>query len=174
MHKHLYKYLCIMEDKLQQFGELGLGSRLKRLSEFMMKEIQLVYTACDIDFDPHLFPIFKVIIDQKVATTTDIQEKLLYTQPAITQALKKLMDKKLISYKTDASDKRKKFFRLSKKGKEMHQKMIPLWAVIDQQIKWLTEGSAISLLHHLSHLENQLHIKSLSTRILEIYKNPSL
>ncbi|TSE09732.1 MarR family winged helix-turn-helix transcriptional regulator [Aquimarina algiphila] len=163
-----------MQDHLQQFGELGLGSRLKRLSEFMMKEIQLVYTTCGIDFDPYLFPIFKVIIDQEVATTTDIQEKLQYTQPAITQALKKLIDKKLVDYKIDSSDKRKKFFRLSKKGKEMHQKMIPLWVVIDQQIKWLTEGSAISLLHHLTHLENQLHIKSLSKRILETYQNNSL
>ena len=124
-----------MEDKLQQYAELGLGSRLKRLSEFIMKEIQMVYTACNIDFDPYLFPIFKVIIDEELITTTDIQEKLQYTQPAITQALKKLMDKELVTYKIDIEDKRKKLFELTAKGHNTHKKMIPLWKVIDEQVK---------------------------------------
>ncbi|AXT61259.1 MarR family transcriptional regulator [Aquimarina sp. AD10] len=163
-----------MKDQLQHYGTLGLGSRFKRLSEFMMKEIQIVYQSCNIDFDPYLFPIFKVIIDQKLVTTTDIQEQLQYTQPAITQALKKLMDKKLVGYKTDTTDKRKKHFKLTNKGKKIHQEMIPLWKVIDEQIKWLTEGSAISLLHHLTHLESQLRKKSLSERILENYNKLSI
>lgn len=160
-----------MNDELQQLGELGLGSRLNRLSEFIMKEIQLVYDASGIDFDPYLFPIFKIIIEAGTTTTSEIQEKLLYTQPAITQALKKLMNKKLITYTVDETDKRKKLFRLTKQGDKMHQKMAPLWKVIDQQVKWLTEGSATNLLRHLTHLENQLRQKSLSTRILENYNN---
>ncbi len=158
-----------MKDKLQQYGELGLGSRLKRLSEYMMKEIQLVYANSHIDFDPYLFPIFKVIIDLESATTTNIQEALQYTQPAITQALKKLIAKKLVTYKIDKVDKRKKIFKLSSTGREIHQKMLPLWNVIDEQVKWLTEGSATSLTRHLTHIENQLKEKSLSQRILEKY-----
>ncbi|MDY8136771.1 MarR family winged helix-turn-helix transcriptional regulator [Aquimarina sp. 2201CG5-10] len=159
-----------MQDKLEEYGELGLGSRLKRLSEQMMKEIQLVYDAFDIDFDPYLFPIFRVIIDKELTTTTDIQEALQYTQPAITQALKKLMDKQYVTYKVDKTDKRKKLFKLTKKGKDTHLQMIPLWKVIDQQVKWLTEGSATSLTRHLTYMEDQLKQKSLSHRILEKFK----
>jgi len=77
-----------MKDALQLYGELSLGSRLKRLSEYLMRETQLVYNACNIDFDPYLFPIFKFIIDHKIATTTMIQEGLQFTQPAITQSQK--------------------------------------------------------------------------------------
>ncbi len=158
-----------MEDKLQLYGELGLGSRLKRLSDILMKEVQIVYNTLHIDFDAYLFPVFKVIIDLEAATTTDIQEAIQYTQPAITQALKKLTDKKLVTYKIDKLDKRKKIFKLSPKGKEIHQQMTPLWSVIDKQVKWLTEGSAASLTLHLTYLENQLKEKSLSQRILEKY-----
>jgi len=146
-----------MKDVLQELAELGLGSRLKRLSDFMMKEIQLVYDAANFDFDPYLFPVFKVIIDKKTTTTTEIQGSLHYTQPAITQALKKLTDKKLVTYKTDAIDKRKKLFTLSRKGAILHREMKPLWDIIDQQIKWLTEGSTTSLVKHINHLEHQLH-----------------
>ncbi|MBP2832556.1 winged helix-turn-helix transcriptional regulator [Aquimarina sp. U1-2] len=158
-----------MQDKLQEYGELGLGSRFKRLSDLMMKEIQIVYDAHQIDFDPYLFPIFKVVIDQGYATTTDIQEALRYTQPAITQSLKKLSDRKLVTYTVDTVDKRKKIFKLTPKGKKLLQQLLPLWKVIDEQVKWLTEASATSLTRHLTYLENQLAHKSLSTRILEKY-----
>jgi len=156
-----------MNDTLQQLGELGLGSRLNRLSDIMMKEIQAVYNAKGIDFDPYLFPVFRIIIDNQHSTTTKIQEKLQYTQPAITQAIKKLMNKGLITYKVAKDDKRKKLFQLTKKGIETHHKVIPLWEAIDKQVKWLTEGSASSLTRHLTHLENQLREKPLSQRILE-------
>jgi len=156
-----------MNDTLQEFGELGLGSRLNRLSDAIMKEIQSVYDTLHIDFDPYLFPVFKIITTDNSVTNAKIKEQLHYTQPAITQALKKLVDKKLISFKMDKTDKRKKTIKLTKKGKLLHEEMIPVWTVIDQQVKWLTEGSANSLMRHLTHLENQLRKKPLRERILE-------
>ncbi|WP_405208342.1 MarR family winged helix-turn-helix transcriptional regulator [Aquimarina sp. LLG6339-5] len=159
-----------MKDSLQEFGELGLGSRLNRLSEYLMKETQIIYNRLQIDFDPYLFPIFKIIVDQKNTTTSEIQEQLQYTQPAITQAIKKLLTKGLIKFEVDKKDKRKKLFQLSPKGKKTHVQLIPVWDAIDKQVKWLTEGSSISLTRHLTYMENQFKEKSLSKRILENIK----
>lgn len=159
-----------MNDILQEIGELGLGSRLNRLSDYLMKETQIVYNSLHIDFDPYLFPIFRIIVDQKTTTTTEIQEQLRYTQPAITQALKKLSYKGFIKDKEDKIDKRKKLFQLSTKGKIIHQQLIPIWDVIDKQLKWLTEGNSSSLTRHLTYMENQFKEKSLSQRILENLK----
>ena len=160
----------IMKDALQELAELGLASRFSRLSEYLMKETQIVYDTIGINFDSYLFPVFKIIIDNKTTTTSEIQTQLKYTQPAITQSLNKLIDKNLVVFKIDKTDKRKKIFRLTPKGKETHLQLIPLWAVIDKQVKWLTEGSSTSLTRHLTHLENQLTEKSLSKRILENVK----
>ncbi|MDH7445438.1 MarR family winged helix-turn-helix transcriptional regulator [Aquimarina sp. 2201CG14-23] len=159
-----------MKYTLQQLGELGLGSRLNRLSEYLMKETQVIYNTLGIDFDPYLFPIFKIIADQNNTTTSTIQEQLQYTQPAITQAIKKLLTKGLIKFRIDKTDKRKKLFRLSQKGKETHLQLVPVWSVIDTHVKWLTEGSSNSLTRHLTHFENQLKEKALSQRILENLK----
>ncbi|WP_378185738.1 MarR family transcriptional regulator [Aquimarina sp. W85] len=156
-----------MHDELQHIGELALGSRLKRLSDTMMRETREIYGACNVDFDPYLFPIFKIIAEDQIATTTTLQTKLKYTQPAITQALNKLTYKDLVNFTIDKQDKRKKNFCLSVKGKELHLKMIPIWNAIDKQLKWLTQGSATNLLHHITHIENQLNEKSLSKRVLE-------
>jgi len=156
-----------MKDDLQLLEELGLGSRLNRLSQYMMKNIHAVYQDFDIDFDPFLFPIFKMLITYSGTTTTRIQEGLQYTQPAITQGLKKLENKHLVTYKTDTHDKRKKKFYLTQKGEALHMKMIPIWKSMDVCVKRLTHFPSDSLHQHIVHLEALFKEKSLRDRILE-------
>jgi len=45
--------------------------------------------------------------------------------------------------------------------------MIPIWSILDEQMKWLTQGSSTGLTRHITYLENQFEEKSLSKRILE-------
>lgn len=154
-------------DALKGLGELGLGSRLKRVSEHLMKETQLVYNHFNVDFDPYLFPIFKIITNKKGVTNTEIQSSLQFSQPAITQALNKLNDKELIVYKTDKQDKRKKIIHTSNKGKQALETLKPIWKSIDKVIKEYTLESSSSLIEHLNTLENKLNTKSLSKTIIE-------
>lgn len=154
-------------DALRGLGELGLGSRLKRISEYMMKETQLVYNHFNIDFDPYLFPIFKIIVHKDGITNSEIQSSLQYTQPAITQAINKLNNKGLIIYKTDEIDGRKKIIHLSKKGKDLLKTIKPIWKSIDAVIKEYTLETSSSLIEHLNSLENKLNTKSFSKAIIE-------
>ena len=153
-------------DALRGLGELGLGSRLKRVSEYMMKETQVVYNHYNIDFDPYLFPIFKIITNKNGVTNSEIQNSLKFTQPAITQSVNKLDSKKLIIYTTDELDKRKKIIFLSDKGKRLLEKLKPIWKNIDKVIKEYTLESSSSLIEHLNILENKLNSKSFSTTII--------
>lgn len=154
-------------DALRGYGELGLGSRLKRVSEYLMKETQLVYDYFNIDFDPYLFPIYKIIINKSGVTNSEIQNALQFSQPAITQALNKLNDKGLIVYKTDKLDKRKKIIYISKKGKHTSKILKPVWKSIDKVIKDYTLESSSSLIEHLNTLENKLKTKSFSKTIID-------
>ncbi|UJH68257.1 MarR family winged helix-turn-helix transcriptional regulator [Allomuricauda sp. SCSIO 65647] len=156
-----------MKDRLMLLAEMGLGSRLNRLSGQFMKEIQLTYDHYNIDFDPYLFPIFKVVIDEKVTTTSFIQEVLQYTQPAITHALKKLSDKGLIDSREDDLDKRKKLFFLTRTGKKAHKRMVPLWKEMEEQVRQLTHFESKSLSEHLTEVEGKLKKKPLSELIVE-------
>lgn len=153
-------------DALKGYGELGLGSRLKRISEYLMKETQLVYNHYNIDFDPYLFPIFKIITNKDGVTNSEIQKALHFTQPAITQAVNKLNDKGLIDFKSDNLDKRKKIIVLSKKGESVLIKLKPIWKNIDIALKDYTLETSSSLIEHLNSLENKLNNKSFSETII--------
>jgi len=157
-------------DALRGYGELGLGSRLKRVSEYIMKETQLVYNHFNIDFDPYLFPIFKIIANKNGVINTELQNSLQYTQPAITQSINKLNSKGLIIYKFDEFDKRKKIIHLSDDGKKTLIKLKPIWKGIDKVIKAYTLESSSSLIEHLNILENKLNTKSFSNTIINTIK----
>ena len=147
-------------DALRGYGELAIGSRLKRLSEFLLKETQLIYDYYNLDFDPYLFPVFRIINNKNGVTNTEIQNSLKYTQPAITQAINKLDSKGYLVFKPHDSDKRKKIIFLSKKGKYILEKLKPLWKSIDLVIKDFTTETSNSLIEHLNAIENKLHDKS--------------
>jgi len=157
-------------DALKGFGELGLGSRLKRLSEQMMKETQVVYDHFNIDFDPYLFPVFKIIANCDNITNAQIVEKLQISQPAITQFVNKLIKKELVSINYDYKDKRKKNIALSDKGKHLLLVIKPIWISIDTVIKDLSSRSSKNLIDHINQLEEKLTNQSMSTTIINQVK----
>lgn len=154
-------------DSLKGFGELGLASRMKRISESLMKEIQLVYDYYKIDFDPYLFPVFKVIEQAKQTTNSEIKEKLLLTQPAVTQTINRLLKKELVQFQVDENDKRKKWVSLSEKGLEAVNIMHPLWTIIDSVVTEFSIHQSQSLIDHLNQFEEKLENHQLSESIIE-------
>jgi len=161
-------------DALREFKEISLGSRLKRLSDAMMKETQKVYTHFGIDFDPYLFPVFKIISQKNKTTNTEIRELLNISQPAITQTLNKLLKKELILINNDDVDKRKKIISLSLQGEKLLIKMIPIWNVMHETVEEITTFSSENLVGHLSQLEDVLAEKSMSERVIENMKSITL
>lgn len=156
-------------DALQGIGEIGIGSRLKRLSEYMMKDTQVVYDTLGFDFDPYLFPTFKIILHKKEVTNTEINKSLKTSQPATTQAINKLEKKGLVVLKGHPNDKRKKVISLSKKGHDLVKEIQPLWKSIEYTIKEYTRITSDSLIEHINSLEKKFIEKSFSEAIMEHY-----
>jgi DNA-binding MarR family transcriptional regulator/predicted GNAT family N-acyltransferase len=154
-------------DALKGLGEIGIGSRLKRVSEYMMRETQIVYDTFNIDFDPYLFPSFKIIKNKDGVTNTEITNSLHTSQPATTQVINKLLKKELILLKDDKIDKRKKVIILSKKGKKLVKNVTPIWKGIEQTIKEYTNITSNSLVEHLNLLEEKFNKKMFSKAIIE-------
>ncbi len=157
-------------DHLKGIGEIGIGSRLKRLSDYMMKETQIVYDTFNVDFDPYLFPTLQIIKHKKEVTNTEINQRLKTSQPATTQAINKLEKKGLIILKTHANDKRKKIISLSEKGKDFIHNVTPLWKSMEFTIKKYTRITSDSLIGHINILEEKFNKQAFSNAIIEHFK----
>ena len=161
-------------DALRGLSELGLGSRLKRLSEHIMRDIQYVYNYFNIDFDPYLFPILKIIHHKNGVTNSEINLSLDLSQPAITQSINKLSKKGLITIEKDDIDKRKKLIYLSDKGTKLVLQMQPLWHVIDKIIKDYGSYNSSSLIEHINNFEDRLNQNNLAHMIIETAKKEDI
>ncbi|MBC2845239.1 GNAT family N-acetyltransferase [Winogradskyella flava] len=153
-------------DSLRGYGYLGLGSRLKRVSDYMMRETQVVYDTYNIDFDPYLFPIFKTISNHEGITNTELVEQLKFSQPAITQFVNKLNKKGYIIQHSDKTDKRKKTILLTKQGEALLPKIKPIWDAIEKTIKQVTTYESDTLLDQLNQLEDSFNTTDFSQLIL--------
>lgn len=143
-------------DIMRNLGEISLGSRLKRLSDHLMRETQQLYRDHNVDFDPYLFPAFHNIAQLGETTNTELNESLLLTQPAVTQTINKLLQKDLIHLKTDQSDKRRKIIALTEKGRRLFHHLRPMWKIMDETIKEHTTAPADTLVEHIARFEEAL------------------
>jgi DNA-binding MarR family transcriptional regulator len=157
-------------DKLKSFGELALGSRLKRLSETLMKDVKMIYKSLYIDFEPTHMPVFKTIYEEQKISIGKIANLLSISQPAITQFTNKLEKKKLIITSTDKTDRRKKIIYLSRKGKETIQRLQPIWEVIDTEMRNLTCFQSHKFIEQIDNIESELQKKSFYNRVHDSLK----
>ena len=157
-------------DKLQDFQELAFGSRLKRLSDTLMKDVKKVYKHLYIDFEPSLMPVFKTISDEKEISIGEISSMLKISQPAVTQFVNSLEKKKLLESIPDKKDKRKKNLALSKNGIHTIQKLQPIWEIIEQQLTELTKNVPTSFMEHVRLTESKQIEYPLYNRIMNQLK----
>lgn len=156
-----------LSDSLASFEELALGSRLKRLSDQLMREASIIYEHLHIEFDPYHMPVYKLISVENNLSIGAISEALNVTQPAATQYVNALVKKKLVSSKIGSHDKRRRIITLTSSGRAFLQKLKPIWFVIDDELKKLTHNRTnISLLDHISYLENMLNEQPFSTTVI--------
>lgn len=131
----------------QSLGYLVLGSRLKRLSELFLSEINKSYKAEGIVFETTWFPVFYLLSENKTLTIQELCEQIEVSHPAASQLVTNLKNKGLVISTTSAEDARKQLVTLSEEGKALLERIIPVWDAITATMEEVAgaseEGSAI-------------------------------
>lgn len=154
-------------------GYLVFGSRLRRLSEYFLMEVNKVYEQSGIAFDASWFPVFYILSRQQNIPLIDIAEQLEVSHSAVSQLITGLKKKGLVKTAPCPDDGRRQLVMLSKKGEELLQQVQPVWVAITEAMKGLTEEHKQSrlLLEAVSQVESAVQETSLSMRILASMKN---
>jgi len=156
---------------LNELGELALGSRLKRLSDYIMKEGKELYTLHQIDFEPKWFPVFYSIATQHSTNVMKIADSLNITHAAVSQTVKELVKNHMVDTVDHETDGRKKTLQLSKKGKQIQSNMEPLWHDIATALNNLLRSKQNHLLMAIQEVEDGFSDSSFIDRIKEVTNN---
>lgn len=154
-------------DFIEELGTLALGTRIKNLSELLMRDVSRIYKDQDVDFKPRWFTLFQLIIRKTEISVTEIAKELKQTHPAVVQVVNSLEKKRLVTTRKDKTDQRKRLVRLTKKGKKLAEDLNPVWEAVQQAAQEILTESEPDLLSNIAKVEKALKQKSTYQRIKE-------
>ncbi|KAA2241952.1 MarR family transcriptional regulator [Chitinophaga agrisoli] len=150
-------------------GFLVFGSRLRRLSEYFLMEVNKVYEQAGIPFEASWFPVFYVLSQQQPVPLIDIADKLEVSHSAVSQLVTGLRKKDLVNTAPCPDDGRRQLVMLTKKGEELLQQVQPIWVAITAAMTGVADGHKQSrqLLEGIAQVEQAVQRIPLSARITE-------
>ena len=161
-------------DVIKQLGELAIGSRLKRLSDRIMREGSNIYRKHGIDLEPRWFPVYYLLSQRSGIGVMEIAAELDTTHPSVSQIVKEMQKRGLIDSTVDKNDARKKLLSLSKKGTEMLPKIRPIWNDIAAGAHNILSQCNNNLLAAVEEVENHLNRQPFDKWVDEVTTNRHL
>lgn len=152
---------------INEAGILAISTRLHRLSEQLRKDGALIYKAFGIDFELKWFPVIFTIYKKEIASVVEIANEIGYTHPSTITLLKELEKQELIQWEKDKQDERKRMFILTTKGKELIEKMKPVWELMSQILGDISDNKN-NLLAAIDEAEEKIANQSFYQRALQI------
>ncbi|MCD0465624.1 MarR family winged helix-turn-helix transcriptional regulator [Flavobacterium sp. ENC] len=151
---------------IDEIGTLALSTRLQRLSEQLRKDGALVYKSFNIDFEPKWFPVIYTLHIKEMLSVVEIANEIGYSHPSTISLLKELEKLKIISSKKDKTDERKRLIVLTPKGKELVEKMQPVWTVMKNTLAEIADNQN-NLLKAIEEAEQKLATQGFFQRVSE-------
>ena len=153
----------------QSLGYLVLGSRLKRLSELFLSEINKSYRAQGIVFETTWFPVFYLLSIHKTLSIQELCEQIEVSHPAASQLITNLKSKGLVTTTTSPEDARKQLVKLTTEGKKLLKKILPVWDAIRETMEEVAGGNpeSAAILNTITSLETAFKSVNIVDRISE-------
>lgn len=154
-----------MTDYVRLKGAAAFGTRLRRLSERLDRQVQALYREHDSSFQPRWFALVSALREQETLSVGELATQLGITHVAVSQLRGELIEAGLVRAKTDPLDKRRQLLELSAAGKRTALKLAPLWQAIARATEALCAETAPNLLADLAKIEAALDEKSMKDRV---------
>ncbi len=155
-------------DVFNELGELALGSRLKRLSDMIMKQGNIIYQQNNLDFEPKYFTLYYVLLQHESMGIMELSEQLGISHPSVIQLVKEMETKGWVISTKDKVDKRKRGLSLSKEAKAMAPELTKLWDDIAKAIHNVLTQFDNDFLNKIANIEEALISTSLASRVSTI------
>lgn len=152
-------------DFIHQLGPVSLGSRLRRISEQLTAEANLIYADYGLAFQPRWYPVFYLVAHQPGLTANEVAERLGHTHAAVSQVVKELVKSELLIAEPSATDQRCRLLQLAPRGQALLPQLQAQTADVRQSLEALLRSAAPSLWPALQALEEHLCQEPLHQRV---------
>ncbi|MBF9143791.1 bifunctional helix-turn-helix transcriptional regulator/GNAT family N-acetyltransferase [Hymenobacter properus] len=154
-------------DFLQQLGPVALGSRLRRLSEYLTGEATSIYADYGLSFQPRWYPVFYLIAHRPGISSNEIAEQIGHTHASVSQIVKELVGNGLLAMTPDRQDQRRRLLALTPLGHEVLPQLRAQTDDVRRSMQALLDAAEVNLWQALDRFELQLQQQSLRQRVAD-------
>ncbi|AEF54918.1 bifunctional helix-turn-helix transcriptional regulator/GNAT family N-acetyltransferase [Marinomonas posidonica] len=152
---------------MEQFGVLTLGSRMKRLSDYLFAQVQEIYGYCEIPISSTYFPILRLLQVEGALSVTEMADRLHLSHPAISKQISKMLNEALLDKIQDQRDQRRTMLTLSSMGQQAMAKVEPVLLEMQQVLERMLSFSSDDFMTALVKLEQQVLTDSVANKVLD-------
>lgn len=161
----------VILDHMQTLGCLSLGSRFKRLSDRMYKDVASIYQEQEIDLHPSYFPLFNLLHTKGPLTVTQAAQLLHVSHPAISKIANKMQAEKLLFKTSDPSDERRFYLTLDDKATALLLKIEPVLDEMRDYLDSIIDTQQFPILKALTEFERAYDERGLINPVLNALAN---
>ena len=154
-------------NKINKFGKMALGSRLRVLSEVLTENAKSIYDLYDVPLKPKWFPVFYMISKHGEMSISNIANEIGHSHPSVVKIVQELKKAGIASTKRGKNDARKTIVFLTKEGKDITEKIESQYTDVNAAIEELLNNNNHDLWRALDEIEYLISQKSVYRRVLE-------
>ncbi|MFH1686862.1 MAG: helix-turn-helix domain-containing protein [bacterium] len=154
-----------MDDLIRELGSLALASRLRRLSERLMRDVTHIYHDHGLDFEARWFGMLHFLKRHPGRPVTEVAQALGLTHPAINQLAASLAKHRLLRSRADPCDGRRRLLYLTARADRLIASLQPIWDDVRLATDQLLQQSSRDFLSALDKIENELDEQSMYERL---------
>ena len=150
---------------IQKLGTLAIATRLRGLTDLLVRDMVKIYEEQNIKFEPRWFSFLHLLNSKGKLSITEIAKELNQSHPAANQVANSLEKKGFIVSTTDKKDNKRRIIKMSHKGKTLVKDSQYIWNAVDIAVKDLIRECYPEFLDSILALEQNLSSKSIYKRI---------
>lgn len=152
-------------DVIKGLGNLVLGTRLKRLSDRLMRDVSLMYRDHNLYFEARWFTTVYALSRHPRRSITELAADIGLTHAAINQIARELTREGLVTSDNDRTDRRKRMLKLTAQGRKINEALKPGLKIVRKAVDELLQESETEWMNSLGNLERALDRESLYMRL---------
>lgn len=146
------------------YFELGVGTRMRRFMEQLTADSDRLYEEAGLPFRVSYFYAMYAIVRFEQLTIADIAKLAGFSHSAVSQTVKRMVKDNIVET-IATGDGRQKMVRLTNYGQTVRDKLIPLWAALEQSMNDIMTESGFNLVAGISGLEDRLQKRAFYDRV---------
>lgn len=152
---------------MEQFGGLSLGSRLKRLSDFLFAEVEAIYKELSVPFSPTYFPVLRLLQKEGGKSVVELAEALRLSHPAVSKQIARMEKERYVERTLDVQDQRRSVVRLSEYGEQVLNEAEPCLQQIKREVDRLSSQCDGDFLSSFEQFERIAFARGVKQAVVE-------